>query len=119
MEIIWIISLAAVHIGCFFAGAKVARCGASGRAGVAGKPKEQSLRPCGAPPFAQGRLDGANPVEGGKKRVPEDGQGGYPARTVGDAGPHKEDAQERQLRTLWHNIERYDGTAAGQREVEH
>jgi hypothetical protein len=25
--------------------------------------------------------------------------------------------QEKQLQTIWHNIERYDGTAAGQKEV--
>ena len=126
MEIIWIMSLAAVHIGCFLAGARVARWSGTKRTvreagpykgdGQGGYPA-RTVREAGP---CKGDGQGGNPTRTVREAGPYkgDGQGGSPTRTVGESEPHKEDIQQRRLRDLWHNIECYDGTAAGQREVQ-
>ena len=85
-------------------------------------------------PFAQGGHGGAakgftqGGHEGAAKGFTQGGHGSGSGFTQGGHGSGSGFAQgvnrgaeltpqEKQLQTIWHNIERYDGTAAGQKEV--
>ena len=62
-------------------------------------------------PFAQGGHGGA------AKGFTQGGHGSGSGFTQGGNRGAELTPQEKQLQTIWHNIERYDGTAAGQKEV--
>ena len=62
-------------------------------------------------PFAQGGHGGA------AKGFTQGGHGSGLGFTQGGNRGAELTPQEKQLQTIWHNIERYDGTAAGQKEV--
>ena len=74
-------------------------------------------------PFAQGGHGGAAKgfTQGGHggvaKGFTQGGHGSGSGFTQGGNRGAELTPQEKQLQTIWHNIERYDGTAAGQKEV--
>ena len=74
-------------------------------------------------PFAQGGHGGAAKgfTQGGHggaaKGFTQGGHGSGSGFAQGVNRGAELTPQEKQLQTIWHNIERYDGTAAGQKEV--
>ena len=74
-------------------------------------------------PFAQGGHGGAakgftqGGHEGAAKGFTRGGHGSGSGFAQGVNRGAELTPQEKQLQTIWHNVERYDGTAAGQKEV--
>ena len=130
MDIIWMLALGGMNLLCVLTGARIARKtgrkdrhphvgAATSRPATADHERRKRASVCHpydrSAPMGLGAMGGMENIQVAAGR-----QIAAPTRVREPGGGHGGEEltpQERQLQTIWHNIERYDGTAAGQKEV--
>ena len=142
MDIIWMLALGGMNLLCVLTGARIARKtgrkdrhphvgAATSRPATADHERRKWASVCHpydrSTPMGLGAMEGMENIQvaAGRQiaaptRVREPGGGhGGAAKGFTQGGNRGAELtpQEKQLQTIWHNIERYDGTAAGQKEV--
>ena len=140
MAIIWMLALGGMNLLCVLTGARIAR--KTNRRAPRSAASHRNFRDAQdsawpTPPLCKGRWLPEGQTEGltaemwapgnppGEKSLifhpAPFAQGGHGGAAKGFTQGGNRGAeltpQEKQLQTIWHNIERYDGTAAGQKEV--
>ena len=130
MDIIWMLALGGMNLLCVLTGARIARKtgrkdrhphvgAATSRPATADHERRKRASVCHpydrSTPMGLGAMEGMENIQVAAGR-----QIAAPTRVREPGGGHggaELTTQEKQLQTIWHNIERYDGTAAGQKEV--
>ena len=140
MDIIWMLALGGMNLLCVLTGARIARkTNRRAPRSAASHRNSRDAQDCAwpKPPLCKGRWLPEGQTEGltAEMWAPDNppgekslifhpapfAQGGHGGAAKGFTQGGNRGAeltpQEKQLQTIWHNIERYDGTAAGQKEV--
>lgn len=141
MDIIWMLALGGMNLLCVLTGARIARKtgrkdrhphvgAATSRPATADHERRKRASVCHpydrSTPMGLGAMEGMENIQvaAGRQiaaptrvREPGGGHGSGSGFAQGVNRGAELTPQEKQLQTIWHNIERYDGTAAGQKEV--